>query len=56
MIETTRAQFFKYVVRAMVIINMNSMSPKIIRKKTCLLTTSLLKLSRDFESKKHPNT
>jgi hypothetical protein len=56
MIETTRTQFFKYVVGAMVIINMNSMSQKIIGRKTCLLTRGFFKLSRDFESKKHSNT
>jgi hypothetical protein len=55
MIEATSAQFFKYVVRTMILINMNSMPPKVIKRKSCLLAKSLFKLSKYFESKRHPN-
>jgi hypothetical protein len=56
MIKTTKAQFLKYVVGMMVIINMSSIPPKVIRKKTCLSIGGLFKLSQDFEYKRHPNT
>lgn len=55
MIKTTKAQFFKYVVEMMVIINMNSIPPKVIRRKTCLSIKGLFKLSKDFEYERHLN-
>jgi hypothetical protein len=55
MIEVTSAQFFKYVVRTMILINMNSMPPKVIKRESCLLAKNLFKLSKYFESKRHPN-
>jgi hypothetical protein len=36
MIETTRAQLFKYVVGAMVDVDMRPMPPIIIERETCL--------------------
>jgi len=36
MIETTLAQFLKYVARAMVVVGMNLMPPKILERKACL--------------------
>jgi hypothetical protein len=55
MIEITKAQFLKYVVEMMMIINMSSIPPKVIRRKTCLLVRGLFKLSKDFEYKRHLN-
>jgi hypothetical protein len=55
MIKTTNAQFLKYVVGMMMIINMSSMPPKVIKKKTCLSIRGLFNLSKDFEFNKHPN-
>jgi hypothetical protein len=35
-IKATRAQFLKYVIRAMVDVGMNSMPLRIVAKKVCL--------------------
>jgi hypothetical protein len=55
MIEVTRAQLHKYVVRAMVVINMSSISSKVIRRETCLQAKSPFGLSKNPRPKRHPN-
>lgn len=56
MIQTTRTQFPKQIVKAMVAVNMSPMPPKIIGRKTCLWVKRPFKLLKDLGPKKHPNT
>jgi hypothetical protein len=51
MIETTRAQLPKYVVRAMVVVGTIPMPPKVIGRKVCLQSKSPFRLSKDVGPK-----
>jgi hypothetical protein len=55
-IEATRAQLLKLVVRVMVDVNMRSMPPKIIGRKTYLWAKGPLGLSKDLGPKRCLNT
>jgi hypothetical protein len=54
-IEVLKVELPKMVVRAMVVVDMNSMPPKVIGKKNCLWAKGPLGLSKDPKPKKHLN-
>jgi hypothetical protein len=56
MIEATKAQFLKYVVGAMVVVDMKPMPPKTIGRNVCLWARGLFGLSKDPKPKRHLNT
>jgi hypothetical protein len=55
MTKTTRAQFFKYVVGAMVDVNMSPTPPKVIGREVYLRAKGPSWLSKDLRPKRHPN-
>jgi len=54
--EVTKAQLLKYVVWAMVDVEMNLMPLKVIRMETCLRAKGLSRLSKDHGPKRRTNT
>ncbi len=53
--EATRAQLLKWVVKAMVVVNMRPMLLKAIGRKACLWNRGPFWLLKDLEPKRHPN-
>ncbi len=56
MIESTRAQLPKYVVKAMVVVGTIPMPSKVIGRKACLQSKGPFRLSKDVGLKRRPNT
>jgi hypothetical protein len=54
MIEVTRAQLPKWVVRVKMDVDMSSTPPKVIEKEACLRAKGLFKLSKDLGPKRCP--
>jgi hypothetical protein len=55
MMEATRAQLLKWVVKAMVVVNMRPMLLKAIGRKACLWNRGPFWLLKDLEPKRRPN-
>jgi hypothetical protein len=56
MVEATRAKLFKWVIGAMVDVNMKLMSPIIIGRDDFLWAKGLLGLLKNHGPKRRPNT